>query len=75
MATETEPSESKPSNTRRGTRRRRRVWALRASAMLLGVALFGLVELVLVLFGVGAPDYHDDPFAGFSSVRATFRFE
>ena len=76
MATETEHSElsSSPSG-QVAPRRRRRVWALRASAIVLGLAMFGLLELVLAGIGLGAPDYHEDPFAGFSSVRPLFRLD
>ncbi len=44
----------------------------RGLAVLLGLLPFLVIELGLRAFGLGRPDWHDDPFVGFSAVRPLF---
>lgn len=44
----------------------------RLAAALLGLLPFVLIELALRAFGLGHPNWHDDPFVGFSEVRPLF---
>ncbi len=50
----------------------RRAILFRGLAVLLGLLPFLLIELSLRAFGWGRPDWHDDPFVGFSAVRPLF---
>lgn len=50
----------------------RRAILFRGLAVLLGVLPFLVIELGLRAFGLGRPDWHDDPFVGFSAVRPLF---
>ena len=56
---------------RRAARWRRAI-LFRLLAMLLGLLPFLVIELGLRAFGLGRPDWHDDPFVGFSAVRPLF---
>lgn len=51
---------------------RRRLWLFRLAAVLLGLSVFGLAELLCVLCGWGRPTDADDPFVGFSAVHPLF---
>ena len=72
MVTQAESMTPPQSGTRRRVPWRWRGIVYRAGAVAVGLALFVIVEVVLAVLGLGAPDYHDDPFAGFSSVRPLF---
>lgn len=61
-----------PAPTGRSRPRGRRGVLFRLAAVLLGVAPFLLAEGLFVLFDVGRPDLHDDPFVGFRAVRPLF---
>ncbi|MFM9966463.1 MAG: GDSL-type esterase/lipase family protein [Planctomycetaceae bacterium] len=50
----------------------RRAVLFRGLAMLLGLLPFFVIELGLRAFGLGRPDWHADPFVGFSAVRPLF---
>lgn len=54
------------------SRRWRRAILFRTVAVLLGMLPFVLIELALRTFGLGHPNWHDDPFVGFSAVRPLF---
>ncbi len=50
----------------------RRRWLFRAGAVLVGLSLFVLVEVVCRLFDIGHPQLIDDPFVGFSELQPLF---
>ena len=56
---------------RRAARWRRAI-LFRGLAVLLGLLPFLVIELGLRAFGLGRPDWHEDPFVGFSAVRPLF---
>ena len=59
-------------HTNRRSARWRRALLFRGLAVVLGLLPFFVIELGLRAFGLGRPDWHDDPFVGFSSVRPLF---
>jgi hypothetical protein len=50
----------------------RRRWLFRCGAVVVGLSLFVLVEVVCRLFGLGRPQPIDDPFVGFSELQPLF---
>lgn len=54
------------------TRSRGRVWCFRALAVLMALALFGVIELVCMAFGLGEQKLDVDPYVGFSSTTPLF---
>lgn len=56
----------------RTTPSRCRQHLFRLVASLIGLAPLVLIEMLLTALGWGEPDWHDDPFAGFRSVRPLF---
>jgi hypothetical protein len=53
-------------------RSRKREWAFRAVALVLGLGFFLAVECFCWLFDWGRPDNYDDPFVGFSDLQPLF---
>lgn len=51
---------------------RKKLWLFRALFVLLGFGVFGVVELVCVVFGWGKPADYEDPFVGFSRIHPLF---
>ena len=51
---------------------RRHRWWFRPAAVVLGLSMFALAELVFVIAGIGRPDEYEDPFVGFSEIRPLF---
>jgi lysophospholipase L1-like esterase len=54
---------------------RRRLWLFRSAAVLLGLSVFVVAELVCRALGWGVPTRFDDPFVGFSAVHPLFEFQ
>lgn len=50
----------------------RRAILFRVTAVLLGLLPLVLIELALRVFGLGRPEWHHDPFVGFSETRPLF---
>ncbi|HUS92969.1 MAG TPA: tetratricopeptide repeat protein [Phycisphaerae bacterium] len=64
-----------PDNAQQGPppkRRRRRRALFRLGAVGVGLLPFVLIELLCAAFDWGRPDFHDDPFVGFSSIQPLF---
>jgi len=49
-----------------------RVWLFRLVSVVLGLSIFGLIELVCVGFGWGESQIGDDPLVGFNAIRPLF---
>ena len=54
------------------TRTRRRRWLFRGVAVLLGLTVFLVMELLFVAFDWGRPTAYDDPFVGFRGIQELF---
>jgi len=55
-----------------GVRPKGNLWLYRALMVAFGFGLFGVAELVCVLFGWGKPADYEDPFVGFSRIHPLF---
>lgn len=51
---------------------RRRLWAFRIAAVLLGLSVFVATEAACTVFDWGQPSDYDDPFVGFSAIHPLF---
>lgn len=52
-----------------------RLWLFRGVAILLGLSVFPLAELICSVFGWGEPLVYEDPYAGFRAVYPLFRLD
>jgi hypothetical protein len=51
---------------------RRRRWMFRLLSIVLGLSVFGLIELACVAVGWGESQFGDDPLVGFEAIRPLF---
>ena len=65
-------SADKPLASSSYRRRGARLWLFRCLAILCGLSIFVVVEVVCCLLSVGEPQLDDDPFVGFSSLQPLF---
>lgn len=57
---------------RQDSRTRRRRWWFRCAAILFGLSLFAIVELVCLVFDWGRPAEYPDPYVGFHEIHPLF---
>lgn len=65
-------SKNSPARSQSGATISRSRWWFRPAAVLLGLSVFLVAELLFAIFGLGQPDEYEDPFVGFSETRPLF---
>ncbi|MGZ0168232.1 MAG: GDSL-type esterase/lipase family protein [Planctomycetales bacterium] len=70
-----QPAPSDPSHPKRRPRTPSRTWLLRGLAILCGLSVFVVIELVCCLLCVAEESLDDDPFVGFNNLQPLFEID